>query len=255
MAQQDDYYYEIQLTNKQLIFYFGAGATALILSFLAGVMVGRGVNEKETQATQPAREERIVTEEPHPSPPAAEDLTYAKTLESDKPPESLERPRPLATTKARPAPTRSGTPTPRPAPAAATPAPTSKPPASTTPAPRPTAVVRPTPASATPKPVPIATPRPAPVATVAARPRVIDGVPNIPGNFSIQVGAFKDQGSAESVRDRLKGRGFPAYVLSPKPGDELFNVRVGSFTARADAERMETRLREQEKFKPFIVKQ
>ena len=42
MAQQDDYYYEIQLTNKQLVFYFLAGATGLILSFLAGVMVGRG---------------------------------------------------------------------------------------------------------------------------------------------------------------------------------------------------------------------
>ena len=41
---QDDYYYEIQLTNKQLVFYFMAGATGLILSFLAGVMVGRGVD-------------------------------------------------------------------------------------------------------------------------------------------------------------------------------------------------------------------
>ena len=42
---QDDYYYEIQLTNKQLVFYFMAGATGLILSFLAGVMVGRGVDQ------------------------------------------------------------------------------------------------------------------------------------------------------------------------------------------------------------------
>ena len=41
---QDDYYYEIQLTNKQLVFYFMAGAAGLILSFLAGVMVGRGVD-------------------------------------------------------------------------------------------------------------------------------------------------------------------------------------------------------------------
>ena len=28
---QDDYYYEIQLNNKQLVFYFLAGATALVL--------------------------------------------------------------------------------------------------------------------------------------------------------------------------------------------------------------------------------
>ena len=30
---QDDYYYEIQLTNKQLVFYFMAGAAGLVLSF------------------------------------------------------------------------------------------------------------------------------------------------------------------------------------------------------------------------------
>ena len=41
---QDDYYYEIQLTNKQLVFYFMAGAAGLVLSFLAGVMVGRGID-------------------------------------------------------------------------------------------------------------------------------------------------------------------------------------------------------------------
>ena len=34
---QEDYYYEIQLTNKQLVFYFLAGATGLILAFLAGL--------------------------------------------------------------------------------------------------------------------------------------------------------------------------------------------------------------------------
>ena len=32
---QDDYYYEIQLTNKQLVFYFMAGAAFLVMSFLA----------------------------------------------------------------------------------------------------------------------------------------------------------------------------------------------------------------------------
>ena len=51
---QDDYYYEIQLSNKQLVFYFMAGATGLVLSFLAGVMVGRGVDASagEVQAAR-----------------------------------------------------------------------------------------------------------------------------------------------------------------------------------------------------------
>ena len=86
---QDDYYYEIQLTNKQLVFYFMAGATGLILSFLAGVMIGRGVDGAagEVQAARPVQEDRIVSEEAPARtspPPPTEDLNYAKTLESDR---------------------------------------------------------------------------------------------------------------------------------------------------------------------------
>ncbi len=56
---QEDYYYEIQLTNKQLVFYFLAGATGLILAFLAGVMVGRGVDSTADAVTpEPVAEER-----------------------------------------------------------------------------------------------------------------------------------------------------------------------------------------------------
>ena len=73
------------------------------------------------------------------------------------------------------------------------------------------------------------------------------------GNFTIQVGAFKDKASADSVVARLKTKGFAAYVVSPE-GEGLFNVRVGNFAARADAERIQGRLRDEEKFKPFIVK-
>ncbi len=87
---QDDYYYEIQLTNKQLVFYFMAGAAGLILSFLAGVMVGRGVEGGTTSAseTRPVAEERVVAE---PSPaitaatPAPSDYSYPQRLETDRP--------------------------------------------------------------------------------------------------------------------------------------------------------------------------
>jgi cell division protein FtsN len=74
------------------------------------------------------------------------------------------------------------------------------------------------------------------------------------GNFTIQVGAYRDRKSAETVMSRLKGKGFAAYVTTPQ-GEGLFNVRVGNFPARADAERVQGRLRDDEKFKPFIVKQ
>ena len=50
-----------------------------------------------------------------------------------------------------------------------------------------------------------------------------------------------------------KNKGFAAYVVSPE-GEGLFNVRVGNFPARPEAERISARLRDEEKFKPFIVK-
>lgn len=238
---QDDYYYEIQLTNKQLVFYFLAGAIALVLSFLAGVMVGRGVESGELQAATPAREARIVAEEtPRSAPPPAEELTYARTLEAERPTDGLERPRPGAAT-AGAATTTPAAPTTRPAP---TTPPSTAPPATAPPA------TRPAPTTTAPPPPPT-TARRAPT----SRPAAYDGVPWVPGNFSIQVGAFKDRGGAETVMARLKERGYPAYVMPPGEAGGLFNVRVGSFTARADAERIQARLRDEEDYRPFIVRQ
>jgi cell division septation protein DedD len=206
---QDDYFYEIQLTNKQLVFYFMAGATGLILSFLAGVMVGRGVDQgaAEVQAARPIQDERIVAEEPPRPAPSAQELTYAQRLEGERTEERLERvkPSPLIATR----------PSPSPKAAAAAPPPA---------------------AAAAPPRTPPAAGAPAPAA----------------GAFALQVGAFKDRATAESMVTRLKGKGFAAYLVTPQEG--LFNVRVGTFATRADAERAQEQLRGQ-KFDPFVVKQ
>jgi DedD protein len=235
---QDDYYYEIQLTNKQLIFYFMAGAAGLILSFLAGVMVGRGVDQNAAAGARTTRvqEERVLPEEsarPEPSP--TQDLSYARRLEGDRREEGLEKP-------ASPAPQR----TPE-AVASASPEP---PPVTLAPSPRPTRTPKPSPSpKASPSPKPSPSPSPSPRGALASRNPVSSG------SFTIQVGAFKDRAAADSVAKRLKSKGFAAYVNAPDgAAGGLFNVRVGSFTARADAERVQTRLRDQEKFKPFIVK-
>jgi cell division septation protein DedD len=96
-----------------------------------------------------------------------------------------------------------------------------------------------------------ATPRP----RDGARTGTATGPSNGVGGFTIQVGAFKERKAAESMAARLKARGFPAYVVSPAGAPNgLFNVRVGSYPARADAERVQVRLRDHEKFRPFIVK-
>jgi len=243
---QDDYYYEIQLSNKQLVFYFMAGATGLILSFLAGVMVGRGVDATagEVQAARalPVQEEKVVAEEPpKPAPAAAEDLTYAQRLEADKQEDTLEKARPASGSSAK------SLSAARPAPAKLAPGvapPALHPATAATSAPKPTATV-PAPKPASPSATSAAPAKPGPAPRVFAP---------AAGAFTIQVGAFKDKASADSVVSRLKGKGFAAYVVSPGAAEGLFNVRVGSFAGRADAEQVQARLRDQEKFKPFIVK-
>lgn len=252
MTQQDDYYYEIQLTNKQLVFYFLAGALGLVLAFLVGVMVGRGVDNapSEAQATQPLSEERIVGEEPVKPPtsePSVEELTYARRLETDRPEDSLERSRP-----ARPTSAAAAAPTPE-ARATATPAakatPTPAPSATPTPAPKATATPAP---KATPTPAPRAAATPRPPATPKATPAARATPPAPAGTFSIQVGAFSSREAADSIVARLRGKGYDAYLVTPSEG--LFNVRVGRYAGRADAERIQARLRDEEKFKPFIVR-
>ena len=226
----DEESYEIRLTNKALVFYFMAGATGLILSFLAGVMVGRGVDAPggDVQAARPSGEERVISEEtPRPA-AAAEDLTYAQRLESEKGEDALEKPRPASRAAA--------------SPAAA--APSTAPPPVTVAKPPPTLAAKP---SSAPTPKPAASARPTPAAHPAA-------ATPAEGSFSIQVGAFKDKATADAVVARLKARSFAAYAVAPAAADGLFNVRVGSFPGRTEAERVQVRLRDEEKFKPFIVK-
>ena len=212
---QDDYFYEIQLTNKQLVFYFMAGATGLILSFLAGVMVGRGVDQgaAEVQAARPVQEERIVSEETPKPAPSAQEMTYAQRLEGERTEERLERvkPSPAAITRPSPSPKM--------------------------------AAVAPSPGAA--GTAPRTAPASAPPPTAAARPAA-------GGAFALQVGAFKDRATAQTMVGRLKGKGFAAYLVTPQEG--LFNVRVGTFATRAEAEKAQEQLRGQ-KFDPFVVKQ
>jgi cell division septation protein DedD len=257
---QDDYYYEIQLTNKQLVFYFMAGATGLILSFLAGVMVGRGVDVSagEVRASHAVKEERVATEEIHPITASPTDLTYPKTLEAEKVDDNLEKPgaskaaseksgaanaeKPKAATVADAGaakPAHAAGPPPRPA-ATAPPKPT---PAPTTAAAKPT----PGPTAVSPAPTTSAKASSQPAAATPAR-----TAGTAAGTFTIQVGAFKDKSGADSLAGRLKAKNFPAYVESGTAG--LFNVRVGNYPVRTEADRVLTRLRDEEKFQPFIVK-
>jgi len=250
---QDDYYYEIQLTNKQLVFYFMAGATGLILSFLAGVMVGRGVDavSGEVQAARTVQEDRIVAEEtPKPIKPATEDLTYAQRLEGEKVEDTLERPAAAAARPAKPfskIPQKTATTAPAPAPAPAA-KPTPKSEAAGAP---PAAVVKAGPGGPVGGPVPrVASNLPAPAAPGPAAAPAPVADPG--GSFTIQVGVFKEKARADAVATRLKGKGFAPNVAGGAEGP--WSVRVGSYVDRAAAERDQARLRDEEKLQAFILK-
>jgi DedD protein len=107
-------------------------------------------------------------------------------------------------------------------------------------------------ATPTPPPAAAPTPLPAPARTTGALPKA---QPSSAAGFAIQVGAFKDKASADTVVKGLKTRGFPAYAVAPaaKSGG-LFTVRVGIYRDRADAEAVQGRLND-DKFKPYIIKQ
>jgi DedD protein len=75
------------------------------------------------------------------------------------------------------------------------------------------------------------------------------------GHFVLQIAASSSRVDAEDVAKALKGRGFPAFVVSPQEagvGDNLYRVQVGPYSTREAAEQMKLKL-EQAGFKqPFI---
>lgn len=131
----DQGFREVQLSGKQVVFLFMAGAVALVGTFLLGVSVGKGVTvSDQTAQTTPTP---VVTE-PDPNPatplppattPAPGTLEYHKTLQASPTPTPTDSPLPSAKPAA-PGPTASPTPTAKstaPAKPATTPKPTGAP--------------------------------------------------------------------------------------------------------------------------------
>jgi cell division septation protein DedD len=230
--------YNIPVSSKQLIVYFVFLVIALSAAFLAGVMVGRNVDSSPEPMVRDIQDDRAAEETAASPTPAV--LTYGSTLQSDKI-EGLS-PTPGAASTPQPAPRPAdpvATPSPRPTAAAAA---TVRETPRSVPSPRATPKATATPAKPTPKP----TVKPAP------SPRNARASATPLNRLTIQVGAFKERSAAEAIVKRLKGKGYSAYLAPVSEG--LFNVRVGSFENREDAERILAKLETQEKFKPFIVK-
>ena len=127
---------------------------------------------------------------------------------------------------------------PKPAPVQAT----AVPPAAAHPAP---ATPAPAPVAAAPKP----TPAPAPVAVATTAPAASGGA------IAVQVGAFATRKEADTLAKKLSGRGYAVYVMNPTgAGKKVYRVRVGNYSTADEAQRVSTRLTEQEKLKPWITR-
>ena len=131
-------------------------------------------------------------------------------------------------------------------------------PAAVAPAPKPKdAQPKPEAKAAVPKtksPVPVAAGGTSP----AAKPAAVQAKPTVEANakeaWNVQVGAFKDRSNAENLVKKLKQEGFPARLVEVKAGESILSkVLVQAGTERASAETLAKTLGE--KGYPVLVVQ
>ena len=252
----DDGSQETQLRGKQLVFLGMSVTVVAVVIFLCGVMVGRGVPAAR-QASTPAIEADPATDvgaaegaeapDLEAIPAAASTGVPTAPLEypvivSDQPgTDSLvttaEAPRQPFTAETAPAPVRLEPATPTATTQSAS-APVASP--ARRPAPRTAAVAATSGASA-----------PGAAASNASA----SSAPADAGGFLVQVAAYQREGDANTVSERLKRKGYPAFVTkATTAAGAWFRVRVGSFDTRADAQQMATRLKRDEQLEPWVTR-
>jgi cell division septation protein DedD len=211
----------LHLTDKHIVFAVMAATVVAVVAFLCGVFVGRGVLAARPSGPEPATLEGRVAPDVEAPATDVDAGAYGEGGNSAAapPPEPVKYPDRLFTKEA--------------------PAETLKelPPSSSLPAPPPEA------------PADSAGPPATPPANRAAE------EPGA-GNYTVQVAAVRQKAEAQRIVDRLKRRGFPAYVFVPSPGDrgDGFRVRVGSYKSRQEADTMAARLQKEEKYKTWITR-
>jgi len=217
----DDGFHEIQLGKKQLVFAFMAAAVALVVTFLIGVWVGRDVRRPDSELVAEAPAGDITPDAPQPPtqvPP--QDLDYNARLQmgaantTSKPQEAVK-------------------PVDPPTPAAETGPPET--------APKPAA------ATDTKKTTPDAK------TTSEGKPATAAAAPSAKG-VMLQVGAFGSTKPADTLMNRLKKKGYDAFVFTAPSGPSRYKVRVGPFADRPAADAASARLKAEERLTPLVVR-
>lgn len=262
----DEGFQEIQLTGKQVVFLFMATTVIAAGIFLAGVLVGRGVQaEKATgggEATLLSAPQVVPESAPQappasapvsdpaaaPAPPPTDELSYYQRLQGEGAPNEKLKGDKTGPGSKSPTPAAEAVPPSGLAPMAATPkrAGGEKPasPAPVSPAPaqaKATSTAKPDPPTAAPA-------KTAPLPASTAEPAG-DG-------FVVQVAAVRDRTEADAILKHLQGKGYSAFLVASGVGSpaSLFRVRVGKFKARSEAEATAKRLEKEEQYKPWVTR-
>jgi rare lipoprotein A len=84
---------------------------------------------------------------------------------------------------------------------------------------------------------------------------VLGNVDSTVGFFTVQVGAFRDRGNAERLRDRLTAAYSPIFIQQYDSPDGMFyRVRVGKISGEEAARQFGDQLRSREGFSPIVVR-
>jgi rare lipoprotein A len=87
------------------------------------------------------------------------------------------------------------------------------------------------------------------------RVEVLGNVDPTVGFFTVQVGAFRDRGNAERLRDRLNLSYSPIFIQQyDAPEGTYYRVRVGKIFGEDAARQFAEQLRLRESFTPFVTR-
>ncbi len=90
---------------------------------------------------------------------------------------------------------------------------------------------------------------------VPVRLEVLGSVDPTEGYFTVQVGAFRDRGNAEKLRDRLNASYTPIFIQQyDSPDGTFFRVRVGKLSGESAAQDFAQQLRTKEGFAPMVLR-
>src|SRR5438309_5025210 len=90
---------------------------------------------------------------------------------------------------------------------------------------------------------------------VPVRVEVLGGVDPTAGFFTVQVGAFRDRGNAERLRDLLSASYSPIFIQQYDSPDGMFyRVRVGRISGEDAARQLGEQLHDREGFTPFVTR-